>query len=31
MEGGTPEEFAAFIADDLAKWSRVAAAAGIKR
>ena len=31
MEGGTPEEFAAFIAEDLAKWSRVAAAAGIKR
>jgi tripartite-type tricarboxylate transporter receptor subunit TctC len=31
MEGGTPKEFAAFIGDDLAKWSRVAAAAGIKR
>jgi tripartite-type tricarboxylate transporter receptor subunit TctC len=31
MEGGTPEEFAAFISSDLAKWSRVAAAAGIKR
>jgi tripartite-type tricarboxylate transporter receptor subunit TctC len=31
MEGGAPEEFAAFIAEDLAKWSRVAAAAGIKR
>jgi tripartite-type tricarboxylate transporter receptor subunit TctC len=31
MEGGTPEEFAAFISNDLAKWSRVAAAAGIKR
>jgi len=31
MEGGTPEEFAAFINNDLAKWSRVAATAGIKR
>jgi tripartite-type tricarboxylate transporter receptor subunit TctC len=31
MEGGTPEEFAAFIRDDLAKWSHVAAAAGIRR
>ncbi len=31
MEGGTPEEFAAFISNDLAKWSRVAAAAGIRR
>lgn len=31
MEGGTPEQFAAFIGDDLAKWSRVAGAAGIKR
>jgi tripartite-type tricarboxylate transporter receptor subunit TctC len=31
IEGGTPKEFAAFIGDDLAKWSRVAAAAGIKR
>lgn len=29
--GGTPQEFAAFISNDLAKWSRVAAAAGIKR
>jgi len=31
MAGGTPQEFAAFLADDLAKWSRVAAAAGIRR
>jgi tripartite-type tricarboxylate transporter receptor subunit TctC len=31
MAGGTPQEFATFINNDLAKWSRVAAAAGIKR
>jgi tripartite-type tricarboxylate transporter receptor subunit TctC len=31
MEGGTPEEFAAFITEDFAKWSRVATAAGIRR
>src|SRR5215470_8611781 len=31
MAGGTPEEFAAFIRDDLAKWERVASAAGLKR
>jgi tripartite-type tricarboxylate transporter receptor subunit TctC len=31
MAGGTPQEFAAFISNDLTKWSRVAAAAGIKR
>jgi tripartite-type tricarboxylate transporter receptor subunit TctC len=31
MEGGTPAEFAAFIRNDLEKWSRVAAAAGLKR
>jgi tripartite-type tricarboxylate transporter receptor subunit TctC len=31
MAGGTTQEFAAFISNDLAKWSRVAAAAGIKR
>jgi tripartite-type tricarboxylate transporter receptor subunit TctC len=31
MEGGTPEEFAAFIRADLDKWSRVAAATGLKR
>jgi tripartite-type tricarboxylate transporter receptor subunit TctC len=29
--GGSPEEFAAFIRDDLAKWTRVAAAAGLAR
>ena len=29
--GGSPEEFAAFIRDDLAKWTRVAAAAGFGR
>jgi tripartite-type tricarboxylate transporter receptor subunit TctC len=29
--GGSPEEFAAFIRDDLAKWTRVAAAAGFAR
>jgi tripartite-type tricarboxylate transporter receptor subunit TctC len=31
MAGGSPEEFAAFIRDDLAKWERVAGAAGLKR
>ena len=31
MLGGSPEEFAAFIRDDLAKWDRVAGAAGLKR
>ncbi|HEY6704243.1 MAG TPA: tripartite tricarboxylate transporter substrate binding protein [Xanthobacteraceae bacterium] len=31
MAGGSPEEFAAFIRDDLAKWERVASAAGLKR
>jgi tripartite-type tricarboxylate transporter receptor subunit TctC len=31
MAGGSPEEFAAFIRDDLAKWTRVAGAAGLKR
>ena len=31
MAGGTPEAFAAFIRDDLAKWERVASAAGLKR
>jgi tripartite-type tricarboxylate transporter receptor subunit TctC len=31
MAGGSPEDFAAFIRDDLAKWERVAAAAGLKR
>ena len=31
MEGGTPAEFAAFVRSDLEKWSRVAAAAGLKR
>jgi len=31
MEGGSPEQFAAFIHNDLEKWSRVAAAAGLKR
>ena len=31
MAGGTPEAFAAFIRDDLAKWDRVASAAGLKR
>jgi tripartite-type tricarboxylate transporter receptor subunit TctC len=31
MEVGSPEEFAAFIRNDLKKWSRVAAAAGLKR
>jgi tripartite-type tricarboxylate transporter receptor subunit TctC len=31
MELGGPEEFAAFLRSDLEKWSRVAAAAGLKR
>ena len=31
MESGGPEEFAAFIRNDLEKWARVAAAAGLKR
>ena len=31
MTAGAPEEFAAFIRTDIAKWARVAAAAGIKR
>ena len=31
MVGSSPEEFAAFIRDDLAKWERVAGAAGLKR
>ena len=31
MAGGSPEEFAAFIRADLAKWERVASAAGLKR
>ena len=31
LAGGSPEEFAAFIRDDLAKWERVAGAAGLKR
>jgi len=31
LEQGSPEEFAAFIHSDLEKWSRVAAAAGLKR
>ena len=31
MAGGSPEDFAAFIRDDLAKWERVASAAGLKR
>jgi tripartite-type tricarboxylate transporter receptor subunit TctC len=29
--GGSPEEFAVFIRDDLAKWTQVAAAAGFGR
>src|SRR5262249_53807612 len=29
MAGGSPEEFAAFIRNDLAKWERVASAAGL--
>jgi tripartite-type tricarboxylate transporter receptor subunit TctC len=31
MAGGSPEEFAVFIRDDLAKWERLAGAAGLKR
>ena len=31
MIGGSPGEFAAFIRGDLAKWERVAGAAGLKR
>ena len=31
LVGGSPEDFAAFIRDDLAKWERVASAAGLKR
>ena len=31
MERGSPEEFAAFLHNDLEKWSRVAAASGLKR
>ena len=31
MAGGSPEEFAVFIRDGLAKWERVAGAAGLKR
>jgi tripartite-type tricarboxylate transporter receptor subunit TctC len=31
MTAGAPEEFAAFIRTDIAKWARVAAAAGITR
>ena len=31
MVGGSPEEFAAFIREKLAKWDRVASAAGLKR
>jgi tripartite-type tricarboxylate transporter receptor subunit TctC len=30
-EDGTPQEFAAFLRRDIAKWARVAAAAGLKR
>jgi len=29
--GGTPEEFAAYIQSEIAKWTRVAAAAGLKK
>jgi len=29
MAGGSPEDFAAFIRDDLAKWERVASASGL--
>jgi tripartite-type tricarboxylate transporter receptor subunit TctC len=28
--GDTPEQFAAFVRDEIAKWARVVAAAGIK-
>jgi tripartite-type tricarboxylate transporter receptor subunit TctC len=31
LNPSTPEEFAAFLRNDLAKWTRVAAAAGIRR
>jgi tripartite-type tricarboxylate transporter receptor subunit TctC len=31
LDLSTPEEFAAFLRQDLAKWTRVAAAAGIRR
>ena len=31
MEAGSPEDFAAFLRNDLEKWSRVAAASGLKR
>jgi tripartite-type tricarboxylate transporter receptor subunit TctC len=31
MLGGTPEEFAAYIQSEIAKWTRVAAAAGLKQ
>jgi tripartite-type tricarboxylate transporter receptor subunit TctC len=31
MEAGTPQEFAAFLRHDMAKWARVAAAVGLKR
>jgi len=30
-DGGSPEDFAAFIRDDLAKWMRVADEAGLRR
>jgi tripartite-type tricarboxylate transporter receptor subunit TctC len=29
--GGTPEEFAAYIQSEIAKWTRVAAAAGMRQ
>jgi tripartite-type tricarboxylate transporter receptor subunit TctC len=31
VESGTAEEFAAYIAADMAKWARTAAGAGVKR
>ena len=31
LETGTPEDFAAFIREDLAKWTRVARAAGLAK
>ena len=31
VESGTSEEFAAYIAADMAKWARTAAGAGVKR
>jgi hypothetical protein len=31
LDPRTPEEFAVFLRNDLTKWSRVAAAAGIRR